>query len=247
MKRRLRRAFCWAAEEHPHLSRFLTVTLTGPWHRETTWGGPRRPNPAWNGSTPREAVQELSRMWAEFCKKVERFSGQRLQYAAVREPHEDGTPHMHALVGSFLPKEKLSQWWADVGGGYTRIELVDPQRVGAYMSKYLSKEVCPVPKGCRKYATGGGVKLREVRGPPRTAPPGSWWLESRLEDGRWWGEIDGGAAVAWAMRMAARPPDAEREALRAKLAAMAHRVQVVPLPPCDVLGEAHAMGVCACP
>jgi hypothetical protein len=87
----------------------------------------------------------------------------------------------------FVPKAKLSEWWGESGGGHTQIAYVEPHRVAAYLSKYLSKEGNPPPKGCRKYATGGGVKFENVR-PPRPPPReevSKWNVERQEVDGSW--------------------------------------------------------------
>lgn len=179
LKRRLRKAIAAAAQEHD-LRRFFTLTLPSEWHPTTTRGGERRPNPAWNGRPVKDAYAELSAAWHRFQKKVARYNGGRkLAYGLVREPHKDGTPHFHGLVDQYLPFEKLAKLWAASGGGYADIRMVDTQRVAAYLSKYLSKDGNPPPKGCRKYATGGGVRFEHVR--PRPSARGTWNVEVKLD------------------------------------------------------------------
>lgn len=188
LKRRLRKSIVQACNLNTQLRRFYTLTLGSEWHR---WkhgpNGDLVPNPAWNGSTRAEAYQELNRVWAAFAKRMERKLGHRLAYGSVREPHKNGTPHIHGLMDMFVSKEKLSQFWAEAGGGHTQIAWVEPHRVAAYLSKYLSKEGNPPPKGCRKYATGGGVKFENVRPPrpPRKEDASPWIVERQEVDGSW--------------------------------------------------------------
>ena len=188
LKARLRRSIIATCNARPNLRRFYTLTLPGEWHRGRVRDGQVVPNPSWNGATRIEAYQELNRVWAKFAKRMERSTGHRLAYGSVREPHADGTPHIHGIIDDFLPWAKLRDLWNESGGGYADIRYVDTSRVAGYLSKYLSKDGNPPPKGCRKYATGGGVKFENVR-PPRPAPRGelvSEWVVERMEvDGSW--------------------------------------------------------------
>ena len=200
LKRRLRKAIAAAAQERD-LRRFFTLTLPSEWHPTTSRSGQRRPNPNWNGRPVKDAYAELSAAWHRFQKKVNAHNapkarrrprgqargpkhaapvkGPRLAYGLVREPHKDGTPHFHGLVDQYLPFQTLSKLWAESGGGYADIRLVDTQRVAAYLSKYLSKDGNPPPKGCRKYATGGGVRFENVR--PKPSAKGTWNVEVKLD------------------------------------------------------------------
>lgn len=189
LKARLRKSIIATCHANPQLRRFYTLTLPSEWHRKMMRGGELVPNPKWNGSTRRQAYEALNDAWSKFAKRVERRLGHRLSYGSVREPHKDGTPHIHGLLDDFFPFAKLTQYWHEAGGGYADIRLVEPQRVSAYLAKYLSKEGNPPPKGCRKYATGGGVRFENVR-PPRPPYRGDvaseWIVEKQEVDGSWW-------------------------------------------------------------
>lgn len=169
LKRRLRKAFLGAIEQNPDLRRFFTLTLNGA---------------ARNLPLP-ERYAELSRAFSKFRRRMSRAQGRAFPYALVREPHKDGTPHVHGLTDRFVPFRELAATWAACGGGYVDIRYVDPQRAGAYLTKYLSKDGRPPPKGHRKYAAGGGIKLEGIR--PKGA--GGWWVEvmgTRLDGSAGW-------------------------------------------------------------
>lgn len=219
LKRRLRRAIHCAADRHD-LRRFVTLTLTGEWHPTRLVGGRRVPNPGWNGRSEADAYRFMSECWVKFQKKVERHRGYKLKYGAVREAHGDGTPHVHGLIDNYLPFAKLQQWWNEVGGGMANIKLVDAQRVAAYLSKYMSKDGRPPPKGFRKYATGGGVRFENVRPPrpppvPRHRPAAAvaeWMVETVNADGSWSAPFDPGPAIG----NLAKAPDIARRAWKAR-------------------------------
>lgn len=178
LKRRLRKAFARLAQDNPQMRRFYTLTLRG---------NASRPKPRAK-MDKRELHAELRQCMQRFRVRMERLQGAKFAYAQVVEPHKDGTPHIHGIMPQFLDVRQLSKEWAAAGGGYVDIRFVDPQRVAAYLSKYLSKDANAPPKGCRKYSSGGGVKLEDVR--PAPSEPGKFWIEAKGTDGRWWWQAD---------------------------------------------------------
>lgn len=220
LKRRLRRSIAAACNARPDLRRFFTLTLPGEWHPTRLAGGRRVPNPAWNGQDTAAAYAFMAAAWTKFAKRVERHFGRRLSYGTVKEPHADGTPHFHGLVDAYIPHAKLAQFWAEVGGGYCDIRLVDTHRVSAYLSKYLSKDGQAPPRGHRKYATGGGVRFENVRPPrpppqPRLRPAASrpeWVVEAVGPGGRWTIPWDAGPAIGGVQRA----PDIARRAWKVR-------------------------------
>lgn len=162
LRRRLRRAFVAAVEERPQLRRFYTLTLPGE---------ARRLDLA-------DRYRLMSKAWASYRLLHYKRHGRQLAYALVREPHKDGTPHVHGLTDRFVDVRQLSEDWARCGGGYVDIRYVDPHRAAAYVSKYLAKPGPAPPTGIRKYASGGGVKLRDVR---PAGGDGTWWIEAHAQ------------------------------------------------------------------
>lgn len=167
LRKRLRKAFVAATEANPDLRRFFTLTMPG---------------------TTRQLDLEqryvaISAAFQRFRQKMAKLQGRTFPYALVREPHRDGTPHIHGLTDRFIPRKQLQRLWGESGGGVVGVDikLVDPHRAAAYVSKYLVKDnATMLPKGMRKYASGGGVKLWGVR--PRG--DGSWFVELHSQ-GRW--------------------------------------------------------------
>jgi hypothetical protein len=108
--------------------------------------------------------------------------GGRLAMVWIREPHEDGTLHVHALLDRYVPQSVLSETWVASGGGrIADIRFVDPHRVINYLVKYLAKSPRPLPDGVRRYGATGGVKLAGVY------PGGGsgWWVTSPVDGGDW--------------------------------------------------------------
>jgi hypothetical protein len=84
----------------------------------------------------------------------------------VREEQENGLPHLHIIVSRFLPQQKVSAAWSDLGGG----EIVDIRQIDRvektahYLGKYLTKEALSgFPDGIRRYGSSADLDLA-VRG-----------------------------------------------------------------------------------
>jgi hypothetical protein len=90
------------------------------------------------------------------------------------ELQQNGNPHLHVLIGSYLDKTFISESWQALGGGsFTRIEMADIHRVAAYVSKYISDEgsLVELPDGVRRFSTSRGLSLFE-----RTKSETTWKL-----------------------------------------------------------------------
>lgn len=130
-----------------------------------TWTAPSRmhatrpdgaPNPAYDGTTPRQAQRHLARQWARARAWLAKLHidcyGLR-----VAEPHHDGTPHWHLLIWCHRTQRRRL---LDVLRGYAlgegadrvepgaarhrlRVEHIDARRGGAaaYVAKYVAKSV----------------------------------------------------------------------------------------------------------
>jgi hypothetical protein len=130
------------------LQRFLTLTLD-----------PKK-FPA--EFTPKEAVAYLRDCWRKMRVSIQRQLGRSLTFIAVVELHQSGLPHLHVLVGSFLPQSWISQAWQAIGGGrIVDIRRVQIKRVAAYLSNYITKEkmLDAFPDGVRRFSTSRGLSL----------------------------------------------------------------------------------------
>ncbi len=128
---------------------FLTLTAPSRFHRMLKAGPP---NPAHDGSTPRDAHLWLCATWAKARAKLARAG---VQFAGFRvaEPHHDGCPHWHALLW-VKPGElwrlvlTLRRWWLkdagdEPGARQHRVKAVLMEHGGAagYMAKYVAKNI----------------------------------------------------------------------------------------------------------
>src|SRR5208282_148846 len=107
------------------------------------------------------------------CVYLARKLGRSLVFIAVVELQSNGNPHLHLLVGSFLPKQWISSVWQSLGGGWaTRIEYADLHRVAAYLAKYVTEDsACDLPARTRRFSTSRGLAIFE-----RSKGGGSWAL-----------------------------------------------------------------------
>jgi hypothetical protein len=145
--RKLRKRVSQLAEEN-RLTRFLTLTLD-----------PAR-LPAGENS-----VDYLRACFAKFRVYLgRRFQG-AITYLAVVELHKSGVAHLHVLVGRFIPQDWISVSWAAVGGGIiVDIRFVDVHRIGAYVSKYLTKQVLlSIPARKKRISTSRDIRISEKR------------------------------------------------------------------------------------
>jgi hypothetical protein len=104
---------------------------------------------------------------------LQRTLGKSLVFVAVVELQGNGNPHLHLLVGSYIPKLWISASWQALGGGWaTRIEYADVHRVAAYLATYFTDEsLRDLPPGTRRFSTSRGLALFE-----RKKGKGAWIL-----------------------------------------------------------------------
>jgi len=89
---------------------FMTLTLASEYHRcKTTKKGKLTPNPKFNGTSPKQAVKELTKMFARLRQDrvLKELSKENRIYFRVNEPHKDGTPHTHILL--FIPSDTIDR------------------------------------------------------------------------------------------------------------------------------------------
>lgn len=84
----------------------LTLTLPGEWHSARTGKAGGRKS-EWNMATPLEAARELQSRWNSVSTRLKQILGKNGLGFSMKEPHADGTAHMHAMVCA--PKKVLIQ------------------------------------------------------------------------------------------------------------------------------------------
>lgn len=81
---------------------FCTITLPSRFHATTTAGGnTRRPNPRYDGSSPREAHEWVMSRIQKFQRNIHGSHSSKhyeVQAVYVAEPHQDETPHYHLVL-----------------------------------------------------------------------------------------------------------------------------------------------------
>jgi hypothetical protein len=145
------------------LKRFLTLTLD--------------PKKLKRGSTLPEKIKYLNTVWRKMRVYLQRRLGKPLVFIAVVELQSNGTPHLHLLVGSYIPKAWITASWQALGGGWsTRIEYADIHRVAAYLSNYITDDsLCNLPEGTRRFSTSRGLSLFE-----RKKKSDGTWIVTKL-------------------------------------------------------------------
>lgn len=199
------RGFEEVARAAGHVAEFVTLTCPSAYHRTHANG---TPNERWEGFSPRQGQQWLSKMWARARAKLARISVFFYGFR-IAEPHHDGTPHWHAVLFSsvngtealrrVLRSVWLSEYAGEPGAGNVRSDFktIDPARGSAagYLAKYVSKNIDGFAVGddhetegqsatesCDRvaaWASAHGIRqFQQVGGPPVTV----WREVRRLRD-----------------------------------------------------------------
>jgi len=144
--RQVRKRIVQLAVEH-QLQRFLTLTLD--------------PKKLPSDLDARGKIRFLKETWRKMRVSLERRLHHPLVFVSVLELQSNGNPHLHLLVGSYLPKAWISSAWQALGGGWaTRIEFADLHRVAAYLAKYLTEDsVSELPPRTRRFSASRGLAL----------------------------------------------------------------------------------------
>jgi len=148
---------------------FWTVTAPSRFHPQTTRGGRVAVNPAWDGSTPRQAQSYLCKLWAKARAKWQRRG---LQVVGLRtvEPHHDATPHWHLIVygeaavlesaRDILRQHALADSPDEPGAQQRRCSWLRASGLdgAAYAAKYIAKNIDGrAMEGAASDETGGKV------------------------------------------------------------------------------------------
>jgi len=195
--RRVRKRIVQLAVEHD-LTRFLTLTLDPK-------KLPRR-------CSLKVRLDYLAATWRKMRVYIRRMLGRSVKFIAVVELQENGNPHLHVLVGAYLPKRWITRAWTSLGGGWaTRIEHVKVKRVAAYLAKYLTADsLRDMPAGTRRFSTSRGLALFD-----RSKSEGNWVLVKLPIE--YWRERAQGIAV--------EVYETEQEGARAMASFVADRVE----------------------
>lgn len=139
------------------LNKFLTLTLD-----------PKKLDSVEN------VVRYLREIFSEFRVYLFRKFGKvKINYIAVLEFHagggpNDGVPHLHILLDTYIEQAWISKTWGAIGGGErVWIKAVSVVNASRYLSKYLTKDLMlSAPKKTRRITTSRSIKLNpKVLGP----------------------------------------------------------------------------------
>ncbi len=149
------------ADELGHVGEFVTLTAPSRFHSHTLRYSKKRnrwyavENPAFDGSTPRDAKNYLQKVWQRIRAKLARHSI-TLYGFRVAEPHHDGCPHWHMLVfmpawarrrvrGVFIRYGLFGDTPGEPGAFKHRVtfKAIDKARGSAtgYIAKYIAKNI----------------------------------------------------------------------------------------------------------
>jgi hypothetical protein len=122
-----------------------------------------------------------NKVWRDMRTYLKRFLAQRIVYIAILETHQSGIGHLHVLVSRYLPHAVVKRFSIALGGGeIVDIRHVGVRNVGAYLSKYLSKE-SDLPSGVRHVTTSRGLTIwPEAHREKNVAIPETSWQLLRL-------------------------------------------------------------------
>lgn len=155
------RGFEGIGRELGHVALFITVTCPSAMHAKRAVyqkGQPVsvRDNPAYDGTTPREAQQHLCKAWAKTRASWKR-RGIGVYGFRIAEPHQDGAPHWHLLL--FMPaaavkavREAITRYFLtqhspdEPGAQKNRVKFVtikmdEAHSATGYILKYIAKNI----------------------------------------------------------------------------------------------------------
>lgn len=174
----------------------LTITCPARYHAVLSATGER--NPKYDGSTPRDAQQWLTRCWNRTRSGWNRRDIRPFGFR-IAEPHHDGTTHWHLLLFitpsqyegmlQIIRRNYFQDSGSEPGAAEHRLKIVDIDRnkgsATAYVAKYISKNIngdphCPADARTASErvdawaATWGIRQFQQIGGPPVTL-----WRELR--------------------------------------------------------------------
>lgn len=123
---------------------FITLTLPSEFHKmkynKTT--NKLIPNPKYNGTTPKEAIKILTKMYSKLRqdRSLKELNKNQRIYYRVNEPHKDGTPHTHVLL--YIPENRINRTITAFKRLFnTKTNKIehDIQSAKSYIMKYINK------------------------------------------------------------------------------------------------------------
>lgn len=148
---------------------FMTLTLPSEYHPFKKGGA--IPNPKYNGTTPKDAVKELTKSFSRLRHDrslKDGLSKENRIYFRVNEPHKSGVPHTHILM--FVPVdrvERIKKAFIHLFDTKANDIQDDIQNSTAYVMKYINKTL-PLSKQDKlrekdKYLNAWYSKNRVIR------------------------------------------------------------------------------------
>lgn len=141
------------ASENGDKCEFWTVTTPSRMHAQRIIGEKSVVNPAFDGTTPKEAQKYLSTLWAR-ARSAWKRRGLEVFGLRTAEPHHDGTPHWHLIVYGPAADLRLARWlitryamqdhgWEDGAKKhrFTWLPLAGGKGGANYAAKYVSKNI----------------------------------------------------------------------------------------------------------
>ena len=124
-----------------------------------------------------DSIQHLRACWAKLRVYIGREYKQT-SYISVVELHKSGIAHLHVLISRFISQKWIKRCWEAIGAGrIVFIKQVDVHRIGAYLTKYITKELLlMVPWKKKRISTSRNIRLF-----PEKEPSG--WNYERREIG----------------------------------------------------------------
>lgn len=165
--------------------RFVTWTLPSRYHARLS--ASCEPNPAYDGSRPRDGQAALRELWARFRARVQAW-GVRVFGLRVAEPHHDGTPHWHLMLWiqpgevdravEALRELALEESPNEPGAAQHRckVEVIDERGAAGYLAKYVSKMTVAAGVGdVTERGADGQVRAVQKGQPSKAAQRARWW------------------------------------------------------------------------
>ena len=136
------------AKERNLQALFMTITLPSQYHKQKQLSRGKNKNilidnPKYNGTTPKESVKELTKMFARLRHDRALKDGLTKEdriYFRVNEPTKSGTPHTHILM--FVPVDRVER----VKKAFKRLfderanDIQDDiKNAASYVMKYINK------------------------------------------------------------------------------------------------------------
>jgi hypothetical protein len=110
------------------------------------------------------SIKHIKNCWAKLRIYLKRRFGVAPTYIAVLEFQKStGFAHLHIVIDRYIDHAWARKAWQAVGGGqHVHIEEVNTRNTGAYLSKYLSKEMIQsAPLRVRRVTTSADIRLNE--------------------------------------------------------------------------------------